>query len=203
MCATFSFAQTPSMMVTSKDNSGISAERVFSIDNAWFGAKVLMDVKGELIIPSAKFMYIPISGPRYAIPILSNVNLSDSLDIDNGLSLGLFPWYNISNDEQFRFNLHGGIAYQFVPGDIENKFRMLAGFEISMYGKEGGLPISLSVAPEYIRAIQTGEDNFGLTIVGAIPVANGLGAMFEGSVPLDESEQTDFKVGIVYILNSE
>lgn len=202
-------AQTPFQMISSHDNgnetSGLS---VSSMHNPWVGAKLGYNVSGDVsqsFLLSARAMYVIASGDRFAFPVVGNVGLNnpDSLGADSGVSFGLFPWYNLSGSGNLAILLHGGLNYQILDksdANAGNQFRILAGLEAVFYPGDGtGAPVTLSVAPEFIT--NTGlvdNSTFNLNFTGVLPIANGLGLLLEGAVPMEKgTRSTGLSIGVI------
>lgn len=209
LCAFSTIAQTPITMVVSEDRqSSEYAERDASAINPYLGAKVSMNLSGEAsqsILVSGRAMFIPVSGFRYAVPFMTNVNLTqfDSLrNRESGLSLGAYPWYRLTNsDNQLRLFLHGAMIYSLLDkSDINshNQFRTYAGIEAHLYSANGGLPITLSVAPEIAWNVNdVSQRTSGIGFTGVIPIINKMGLLIEGLIPLDNEFKTGVSLGII------
>ncbi len=205
-------AQTPFTMKASHvayvETSAFSAN---SLNNPWVGAKLAYNVSGDVsqsFLLNARAMLELASGDRYAVPFLANVGLNnaDSLNKDNGVSLGIFPWYKLSENGDLTLLLHGGLNYHILNRatvDAPNEFRILAGLEAALWGKNGGSPTTLSVAPEYVINTEdwtpgTATSGFYLNITGVVPIANGLGLLLEGTVPLNNTlRQNGLTIGVI------
>jgi hypothetical protein len=201
-------SQTPFSMVSSHNTyeqpARISAS---SMNNPWVGAKLAYNIAGDVsnsFLLSGRVMYTVLSGEKYAIPVMANVGFNnlDSLDKDNGVNIGAYPWYSLINKGSATLLLHGGLNYHVIDkndaGYIQ-EVRMLAGIEAAFYSKTGSPPTTLSIAPEYV--INTGgnlSNTFALQFTGVLPIANGLGLLVESDVPLDKTTQgTGLKIGVI------
>lgn len=199
-------AQTPFDMVSSHANEQTSALSASSLNNPWVGAKLGYNVSGDVsesFLLSARVMYVPYAGDRFAFPVVGNVGLNnaDSTNADNGVSIGVFPYYSLSAEGDFKLLLHGGLNYHILTkadAGEASEFRILAGLEAALYGKDGGPPTTLSIAPEAV--INTGPVNdtqWGLDITGVLPVAKGLGLLAEGWVPFQDNGGGGFSIGVI------
>lgn len=199
-------AQTPFTVLSSHGESPAALSASSQV-NPWVGAKLVYNVSGDVsesFLLSGRVLYVAAAGERYAFPIVGNVGLNnaDSLSVDNGVSIGVFPYYILNTGFPFKLLLHGGLNYRtLVLNDASlNEFRVMAGLEAALYPRESnGSPTTLSVAPEYvINTIDAINNSWGLNITGVLPIANGLGLMLEGTVPLNnESTRTGFKIGVI------
>jgi len=208
--SSIAFAQTPFSILSSHENKPAALSAI-SLNNPWVGAKLAYNITGDAsnsFLLSARALYIVASGDRWALPIIGNVGLdkTDSLSADNGVSLGLFPYYSLTTTGKVQVLVHGGLNYHVYDrpeNGFYNQVRMLAGLECALYGDSGGSPITLSVAPEYI--INTGPfraSTFGINFTGVLPIANGLGLLIEGIAPLSKDyASTGLKIGV--IVNSD
>src|SRR5688572_27611918 len=118
-------AQTPFTILSSHDDppAQLSAS---SQNNPWIGAKLVYNVAGDVsqsFILSGRVLYVAASGPKYAFPIVGNVsfNNADSLAVDNGVSIGVFPYYILQGNGALKLLLHGGLNYHVLTrGDVSN-----------------------------------------------------------------------------------
>lgn len=208
LIATIATAQTPFSMVSSANQKNKPAKiSANSLNNPWVGAKLAYNLAGDVsnsFILSGRVMYSIDEGDKYAIPLIANVgfNNADSLDDDNGVSIGVYPWYIISQKNKSTILLHGGLNYH-VADRMEagylTEVTMLAGIEAALYPKNGGAPATISAGPEYI--INTGgaiDNQFAINITGVVPIANGLGLLVESDIPLIKSQlSTGLKIGVI------
>jgi uncharacterized membrane protein len=200
------FAQTPYTILSSKAHSPASLSAA-SQNNPWVGAKLAYNVSGDVsesFLLSARLLYVAVAGDNYAFPIVGNVgfNNADSVSADDGISLGIFPYYSLTSTGRLHLILHGGLNYH-IPdrANIQsNEFRVMAGLEAAIFPEDQiSSPITLSVAPEYVINTGLASGNYwGLNLTGVIPIANGLGALLEGSIPLDNGAvNTGLKIGVI------
>lgn len=208
LIATIATAQTPFSMVSSANQKNQPAKlSASSLNNPWVGAKLAYNLAGDVsnsFILSGRVMYSIDEGDKYAIPLIANVgfNNGDSLDADNGVSIGVYPWYIISQKNKSTILLHGGLNYH-VADRMEagylTEVTMLAGIEAALYPKNGGAPATISAGLEYI--INTGgaiDNQFAINITGVVPIANGLGLLVESDIPLIKSQlSTGLKIGVI------
>ena len=208
LIATIATAQTPFSMVSSANQKNQPAKiSANSLNNPWVGAKLAYNLAADVsnsFILSGRVMYSIDEGDKYAIPLIANVgfNNADSLDDDNGVSIGVYPWYIISQKNKSTILLHGGLNYH-VADRMEagylTEVTMLAGIEAALYPKNGGAPATISAGPEYI--INTGgaiDNQFAINITGVVPIANGLGLLVESDIPLIKSQlSTGLKIGVI------
>lgn len=196
-------AQTPFAITSShKKKDVVELRSAASTQNPWLNAGLRYNLRGDVsqsFLLNAQALYEPIRGDNFGFPFMSNVGLNnpDSTSKYEGVSLGAFPYYYLLSDSYFRVVAHSGFSYRFVEkADASiNEFRFLVGLEAALYPKDGTSPMTFSVAPEV--AINNGLSNWGLGITGVIPIANGLGALIEGTVPFDSSVQSVFSLGIL------
>lgn len=199
-----SYGQTPFTMISSKAESP-AALSANSLNNPWVGAKLVYNVTGDVsnsFILSGSAMYIAAQGDKYAIPVLANVGLSpDSLDPDNGVRLGIYPWYMLSDKKDISILCHGGIDYHI--GDKSEtgyltEFGILAGIEAAIYPKDRSMPTTISVGPEY--TLSTGAvtgSSWSLNTTAVVPFANGMGILIEGYTPFTKGGQSGLKIGVI------
>lgn len=202
-------AQSPFTMKASHDNGNeTSALSVNSLNNPWVGAKLGYNVSGDVsqsFLLSARAMYEVAKGERFSIPFVGNVGLNnpDSLSDDSGVSFGIFPWYNLSGSGNLTLLLHGGLNYQITDkndASAGDQFRILAGLEAVFYPGDGtGAPTTLSVAPEFItNTVLVGSSAWNLNFTGVVPIANGLGLLLEGAVPLEKGARSSgLTIGVI------
>ena len=197
-------AQTPFTMISSKAESP-AALSASSLNNPWVGAKLVYNVAGDVsnsFILSGSAMYVAAQGDKFAIPVLANVGLSpDSLDSDNGVRLGIYPWYMLSDKADIKILAHGGIDYhigdKFDAGYL-NEFGIIAGIEAAIYPNDGGLPTTISAGPEY--TLSTGAvtgSSWALSTTAVVPIANGLGLLVEGYTPFAKGSKSGLKIGVI------
>jgi len=208
LIATIATAQTPFTMVSSANTKNQPAKlSANSLNNPWVGAKLAYNLAGDVsnsFILSGRVMYSIDEGEKYAIPLIANVgfNNGDSLDADNGVSIGVYPWYILSQKNNSTILLHGGLNYHVadrMDAGYLTEVTMLAGIEAALYPKNGGAPATISAGPEYI--INTGgalENMFAINITGVVPIANGLGLLVESDIPIIKSQlSTGLKIGVI------
>lgn len=205
LIASIASAQTPFTMVSSKKNqpARISAN---SLNNPWVGAKLAYNIAGDVsnsFLLSGRVMYVVDEGEKYAIPVLANVGFNnDSLDEDSGVSIGIYPWYTLSEKANSTILLHGGLNYH-VADMTETGYltevRLMAGIEAALYPRSGGAPATISAGPEYI--INTGgslQNQLAIQLTGVVPIANGLGLLVESDIPILKSTMsTGLKIGVI------
>jgi hypothetical protein len=219
------FAQSPYSITNSHKQDKTSTQDVgtqqSSLRNAWVGSKLAYNVDeskplNESFLLSAKVLYTPVAGDRFAIPVVGNVGLGsqaegDILNPDAGVNLGIYPWYLLSDptntDSRLTLVLHGGLGYKVLTAELPEgaeapqQLKLIGGLEIA-FASDEGLPTTLSVTPVYLFNTNAGVDNFGaLEITGILPIANGLGLLAEGSFPFDQGISGQFRLGV--IVNSQ
>ncbi len=176
-----------------KDTEAPSELSVASLRNPWIGGKLVYNIRdgvSDFFRLSARAQYSPIQGENFAIPFVTNVDLSkDSLQIDEGVGFGLYPWVVLGKSSHFALILHGGLDYTITTEPSSDLFTALAGLEIAIWGKDDSqTPITLSAAP--ILVFNTGledvDHTFGLGLTAVVPFANGMGFLLEGTIPFDE-----------------
>lgn len=201
-------AQTPfTMMASHPDGEQPARISSSSFNNPWVGAKLAYNIAGDVsnsFLLSGRVMYVVDEGDRYALPMIANVgfNNADSLDEDNGVSVGLYPWFILSQKNNATILLHGGLNYHVADKDDAGyltEVRMHAGIEAALYPKKGGAPATISAGPEYI--INTGGalgNQFAIQLTGVVPIATGLGLLVESDIPLIKSQMsTGIKIGVI------
>lgn len=166
---------------------------VASLRNPWLGGKLVYNIRdgvSDFFRLSARAQYSPIQGENFAIPFVTNVDLSkDSLQIDEGVGIGVYPWVILGRSSHFALLLHGGLDYTITTDRSGDLFTALAGLEIAIWGKDDSqTPITLSVAPVMVfNTDQNAIDNtFGLGLTAVVPFANGMGFLLEGTIPFDD-----------------
>jgi hypothetical protein len=208
LIATIATAQTPFTMVASSNTKNQPAKiSANSLNNPWVGAKLAYNLAGDVsnsFLLSGRVMYSIDEGDKYAIPLIANVGFNniDSLDADNGVSIGCYPWYILSQKNNTTVLVHGGVNYH-VGAKAEygylTEVNLIAGIEAALYPKDGGAPATISAGPEYI--INTGgylQNQFAINITGVVPIANGLGLLVESDIPLIKSQvSTGVKIGVI------
>ena len=208
LIATIATAQTPFSMVSSANQKNQPAKiSANSLNNPWVGAKLAYNLAGDVsnsFILSGRVMYSIDEGDKYAIPLIANVgfNNGDSLDADNGVSIGVYPWYILSQKSNTSLLVHGGLNYHIADrtdAGFQTEVVFNAGIEAALYPKAGGPPATISAGPEYI--INTGgaiDNQFAINITGVVPIANGLGLLVESDIPLIKSQlSTGLKIGVI------
>ncbi len=120
---------------------------------------------------------------------------------DSGVTLGLYPWYILSENEKSTILAHGGIDYR--VGDKNDagyltEFGINAGIELALYGDDYGMPFTISSGPEYVLSSGiTNTPYFGLNLSGVVPIANGLGVLIEGDASLTDGVKSGLKIGVI------
>lgn len=199
-------AQTPYTMISSHPE-GPARLSTTSLDNPWVGAKLAYNLAGDVsnsFLLSGRAMYMFDKGDKYAIPIIANVGISqiDSLDDDSGVSIGVYPWYTFYRQYNKVFNIHGAVNYHIAELNAEGSIsdvRIMAGIEAAFYPKDNGMPATLSIGPEYVINTSGGINNTAsLNITGVLPIATGLGVLFESDISLSSKlPGTGLKVGVI------
>lgn len=192
----------------SKSEDGSVALAGISLRNLWIGSSVLWSVDEEAPIESpgvnGSLIYTVYEHDRFGFPLWGNISLNDNGEIetpDEGVSLGAYPWYELSSNGTFTLILHGGVGYRRYTGaeDIDlTEIKLTAGLEAAI-NTGGGLPTTLSVAPVYLLGQGDLPNTSALEITGILPIGNGLGFMAEGTFPFDDDATTNglFRLGIL------
>jgi len=155
-----------------------------SLKNTWIGSKLSYEFQGDGLLKqnflfSAKILYTPIHGDRYAIPIVSGlgVNSPSPFSPDGGINIGVYPYYVVKDATNSVLVLHGGLGYKMIPKEMpEDALRTFVrasiGMEVLMYQNGFKAPLSLSITPLYM-------DGMGLEITGILPISAGIGILAE------------------------
>lgn len=228
------FGQTPSALVNNKGikNEGISA------NNPWLGGQVGYKFGGtgefaDNLIASARLMYkIELGTVKFQLPVMGNFsqlkdNISGNLqtDVENearlqdiltstqGLNIGLYPYYTITEKEYFSVIAHGVLMYKVnaFKDTTENSLylnqgRISLGAEFHLGKKniaEGRYPITLSIAPtmtffdksDYNKVFGEEKSSISsLEITTVVPIGKGIGVLFEGVI----SSTSTFRTGLLF-----
>lgn len=190
-------------MMVSSHPEGPAALNAFAANDPYFGAKVVYNIKGKVSESHLRALYIATAGDNWALPVMANgvITNPDSLSNEKGVSLGAFPWYSVLHTGGMQVLLHGGLSYHLLnitESSSLTQVRLLGGVQVVVYAKEDKSPIVVSVAPEYIIEPEIDKSSLGLSMAGVMPIANGLGVLFEGVLPLDGKKVKEgFKIGVV------
>lgn len=193
---------TPITMITATKTPAEFLERNVALNFPYLGWKVAYNLNGDVsdndaIALSARTMVVAAQGDRWALPFLVDVADRDST-VKTTTSIGAFPYLNIGSSNQLQLYAHSGLDYRINAGDVDDEFRILAGLQASLYPLNGGLPYSLSVAPEYKWFVNDADrSTFSLNITGVIPIVNTMGVLFQGGIPLDDNTGTAFEAGVI------
>lgn len=241
----FMQAQTPVSILSNSGNLERKAAGVAAY-NPWLGAQLVHNFAGtgdfgdNLVITGRILHELNTNDIDFKIPIMGNISSlkSDLLESpemlgstisnivigDQGLNLGLYPYYVIDdyNDDSFYFVVHGSVGWKlngFQDDSTEttnylNTGRFSAGIEIG-YGifdeVTGDRPITLSLTPvlsifnkeQYGEIFEQPESSiFSFEVTGVVPISKtGIGVLFQQVV----SSKIDnvFRVGIVFTGQSE
>jgi hypothetical protein len=233
-CFSQASAQTPNILMNNKGRTN----KAISARNPWLGGQVGYKFGGsgefaDNLIASARLMYdIDLGFKRFQLPIMGNFsqlrdNLSEKLSVDDkneariqdiitstqGLNLGLYPYFVVSEKQYFAFLIHGAAAYKINSFKDESanavylqQGRFSLGIEanIGKYNTEQGrYPWTISIAPaltvfssEDYRSI-FGADKSSLTsleITSVIPIGKGIGFLLESVI----SKESAFRTGLLF-----
>lgn len=202
---THSRNDVPAASFAKQENGGYAQAGV-SLRNLWIGSSVLWNVDDNAPIESpgvnGSLLYTLYSNERFALPIWGTIGLNspDSLlSPDDGVAIGLYPWYELSSTGAFSLVLHGGVGYRRYTaesGDL-TEVKLMAGLEVAI-SPNGGLPTTLSIAPVYRLNQGDLPNRTALEITGILPIGNGLGFMAEGNFPFDNDvEKSLFRLGVL------
>lgn len=161
--------------------------------DAWLGGDLTYEFGNnnleDAFLLNAQVLLEIETGTELHLPIMSTVEFS-SVETFSSLDLGLFPWQSLSNT----IAAHGGVEFS-SDGELENyQLRILGGFEAAFATKY--LPLTISVAPTFTLFNNNRESDVGVEAVVIVPVANGLGVLFQGALSFT-SDQRTFGAGIV------
>lgn len=182
-----------------------------SLANPWVGAKLAYNLNEDLpldesFLLSAKVLYVPVAGPRFAIPVVGSVGLNstDILNPDAGFNVGLFPWYKLSSSGNFTLIAHGGLNYKVITEgvpegvDAPQQIKVLGGLEAVFSPSGDGAATTLSVTPAYFfNTAGVDESTAALEITGVLPIANGLGLLIESTTPFNNDFKGGFRFGVI------
>jgi hypothetical protein len=154
---------------------------------------------------NGSLLYTVYSTERFGLPVWGNISLADGAGIynpDEGVTVGVYPWYELNKEEAFTLIAHGGVGYRrYTAEDGLDKYntteiKIHGGLEVAM-SPGGGLPVTLSVAPVYRMQVGDLPDGTTLEITGILPIGNGLGLLAEGDFPFDGDVGSQFRMGVV------
>lgn len=209
----FSFAltaQTPFSIQNSQEKDEFSVEQV-SLANPWFGAKLSYNLDNDKPLDdnflfSTKVMYTPVSGDRFAVPIVGGAGLGNSniLDPESGVNFGIYPYYLVYSTDKFKVIGHGGLGYKVVVDgvgvgeDAPQQIRLVGGLEAAFYAKEGSLPTTLSITPVYLyNTLEVMENTAMLEATVIMPIANGLGLLVDAQLPFNKLYDGAVRFGVI------
>lgn len=181
-----------------------------SANSAWLGAKGTGTFgSGDLsdhFLLSGKIVYDLELG-KFKIPIVSNVNFDFSdpdggfVFGDKGLSIGVYPFKVLSQNDKVSWVLHGGLAYKLLPQEnikiTPQQTRLFAGLEVAYAGKDARYPLTISVTPLYTINNLDNSNMFAIEATGVLPLTGGLGILAEYTSPFKKSVESIFKFGLV------
>jgi len=209
----FSFvmvAQTPYSIFNSRKKTDVDVKQV-SVANPWLGAKLSYSVNDEQTLYenflfSAKVLYTPIVGEKYAVPIVGVAGLgSDNLSSsESGINFGVYPYYKLMESPKFALIGHGGVGYKVIAKGVltgvepPQQIRLLGGLEAAFFSENGTLPTTLSITPVYMYNTGAAVGNSSmLEVTGIMPISNGLGFLVDAQVPFDKGTKGIFRFGII------
>lgn len=158
------------------------------------------DIKDNFLFTARLIRDIEVSD-RFHIPIMANAALpgvNDASEVlnDRAISGGLYPYYVLRDEGSLRLLVHGAGVYRLLTDadSSTTQVRLLGGLEGHLYGKDGGLPTTVSVAPSYTFA-----DNafVSLEVDAIIPLTSGLGVLLNYVKPFSDLYKPIFQAGII------
>lgn len=193
-----------------KTQEGVTVQQAgVSLKNLWIGSSVLWNLDEEASIEApgvnGTLMYTAYSNERFGLPIYGNIALGQDGPIwnpDEGVTLGLYPWYELGQSNGFTLIAHGGVGYRRYTDkdgleDVDvTEIKIFGGLEVAL-SPGGGLPLTVSVAPVYRMNQGMRPDGTTLEVTGILPMGNGLGLMAEGDFPFDGDTGSLFRMGIL------
>lgn len=196
--------------IQNSHKDGFSTQQI-SLANPWLGAKLSYNLNEDRPLDdnflfNAKVLYTPVSGERYAFPIVANAGIGsgDIFNPDAGVNVGIYPYYILNNAQNFKVVLHGGLGYKVITDSVAvdqeapQQIRLMGGLEFAFYSKTGGSPTTFSVTPAYLFNTLEDMDNVGvLEMDFVLPIANGLGLMASGQVPLNKQFDGTLRFGVI------
>lgn len=206
--------QTPFTIENSKESEWVEDDanvNQISLANPWFGAKLSYNLSekeftDEDFVFSAKVLYNPIKGEKFAFPIVGSAGLmkGDLLNPESGVNLGVYPYFIVRQETSRTFLLHGGFGYKVMPTSESNPIRteqtrFLFGVEGAFWGADGaGLPTTLSITPGWVWNSNTPEPNTGFLEASMIfPLSQGLGILINGMFPFNDHYDGTVKIGVI------
>lgn len=191
MCATLT-AQTPYyiMKPVYLDN-GTNQVRVsgVSIKNTWLGSKLTLALNDDGLLRdnfvfSAKVLYTPIFGEKYAIPVVTStaLNSTNLFNAESGVNIGVYPYYVLKESAKQITVLHGGIGYKVVPKTddilVQEQVKLMVGAELMFYQEGFAAPTSISLSPIYWHNFNS-DDYLGIELTGILPIGVDMGVLAE------------------------
>lgn len=182
-----------------------------SLANPWVGSKLSYNLDedrplSESFLLSAKVLYVPVAGERYAIPVVGSVGLGDDdiFNPESGINLGIYPYYKLTANGNFALIAHGGVGYKIIEAgvaegeDAPQQLRVVGGLEAVFMPDNGSSPTTLSVTPMYLFNTNAVGNTGGIEITGVLPIAKGVGFLAEGLLPFNSGEfNSGLRFGII------
>ena len=195
-------------------------------DNLLVSGRILYEI--DLNSPDTSGFHLPVVGNLSNI-IKSKVGFvegegKDKLDSEvkeimtsnQGLHIGLYPYYIIRRNETFSLIAHGvaGLKLNGIQDTVNNKVtylnqgRFSAGLEIGI-GRSNAekIPLTLSITPtitifdksEYKSVFGVEKSTINtLELTCVVPLKKGIGVMFEDIFPLSKGVRNVFRVGLIF-----
>lgn len=200
--SSLSFGQTPFGVQNSANAKGVGINQV-SLANLWVGSKLSYNLNDENPLDenflfTAKAIYTPIFGEKYAIPIAITVSPTGGsvLAPESGVNFGIYPYYKLISSPTTTFLVHGGLAFKSLENDgqeVLQQFKALAGLELAITGASGGAPFTLSVSPVYTNTSGTLGSKTFLEATAVLPIAKNIGALIDWQ----SGDKSIFKIGVI------
>ena len=239
--AHFVNGQTAFSVLNSGSRSNVAGG--LAANNPWVGAQVgylFGDSKefADNLLVSGRILYeIDLNSDKFKLPVVGNISniikskvgfeageSKDKLDSEvkglmtsnQGLHVGLYPYYLIKKSETFSLIAHGVAGWKLngLQDTVNNKVtylnqgRFSAGVEFGI-GRSNAekIPLTISITPtftifdknEYKGVFGVEKSTIStLELTCVVPLKKGIGVMFEDIVPLSKGMSNVFRVGLIF-----
>ncbi len=182
---------------------------VISFKNLWLGTTAIWSVDRDNPIESpsinGKILYSLYNSDHFSFPLVGNLSLRDNGDIetpDEGLTIGAYPWLQVSSGDKFNVILHAGVGYRrFTDPDSidQTELKLLGGVEAAFI-TIGDRPATLNISPVFTMGQNNLPNRTALEVTGIFPIAEGFGAMAQVDFPFgDNAEKSLFRLGVLAV----
>lgn len=239
--AQFSNGQTAFSVINSGSRSNVAGG--LAAKNPWVGAQVgyLFGDSEEFadnLLVSGRILYdIDLNSEKFELPVVGNISsiikskvgfeegdgkekldseVKELMTSNQGLHIGLYPYYRIKTGETFSLIAHGVAGWKLngLQDTVNNKVtylnqgRFSAGLEFGIGRSTADkIPLTISITPtvaifdknEYREVFGVAKSYTGtLELTCVVPLKKGIGVMFEDIVPLSKGVSNVFRVGIIF-----